>query len=81
MAKKNRDLSGLIATKGHAEPVSDVSPRGAKSVDDGEASSVPLNFRVSADLRRRFRMFAAKHDLKLNELLRLAFDEYEKQHG
>lgn len=42
---------------------------------------MPLNFRVSADLRRRFRVFAANHDLKLNELLRLAFDEYEKRHG
>jgi hypothetical protein len=47
---------------------------------DIEANNVPLNFRVTADLRRRFRMFAASHDLKLNELLRLAFDEYEKTH-
>ncbi|EWC49344.1 hypothetical protein XAR_4385 [Xanthomonas citri pv. glycines str. 8ra] len=46
-----------------------------------EPNNVPLNFRVTAELRRRFRMFAADHDLKLNELLRLAFDEYEKRHA
>ena len=49
--------------------------------DADEANNVPLNFRVTADLRRRFRMFAAAHDLKLNELLRMAFDEYEQRHG
>lgn len=80
-AKKNTDLSGLVATKGQASPVTNVPARSALSVEEMETNNVPLNFRVSADLRRRFRVFAANHDLKLNELLRLAFDEYEKQHG
>ncbi len=80
-AKKPADLSGLVATKGQAVPVANVAARSAVPADDVEANNVPLNFRVSADLRRRFRVFAAKHDLKLNELLRLAFDEYEKRHG
>jgi hypothetical protein len=79
--KKVTDLSGLVATKGQAAPVTNMPARGESSADDVETNSIPLNFRVSADLRRRFRMFAAKHDLKLNELLRLAFDEYEKRHG
>lgn len=79
--KKTTDLSGLVATKGQAAPVTNVPARGGALVEDTEANNVPLNFRVSADLRRRFRVFAANHDLKLNELLRLAFDEYEKQHG
>jgi len=79
--KKNApDLSGLVATKGQAAPVANVTVRSATATSETEANNVPLNFRVSADLRRRFRMFAAAHDLKLNELLRLAFDEYEKQH-
>ncbi len=79
--KKPVDLSSLVATKGRAAPVANVSSRSAKPLEEAEANNVPLNFRVSTDLRRRFRMFAAKHDLKLNELLRLAFDEYEKRHG
>ncbi len=79
--KKTADLSGLVATKGQAAPVANVPARSAAPAEDTEVNNVPLNFRVSADLRRRFRVFAANHDLKLNELLRLAFDEYEKQHG
>jgi hypothetical protein len=46
-----------------------------------EANNFQLIFRVSTDLRWRFRIFAANHDLKLNELLRLAFAYYEKRHG
>ena len=79
--KKTADLSGLVATKGQAAPVANVPTRSAAPAEDAEVNNVPLNFRVSADLRRRFRVFAANHDLKLNELLRLAFDEYEKRHG
>lgn len=80
--KKPADLTGLVATKGTAAPVASMPPRSAKPADTAsdEANNVPLNFRVTADLRRRFRMFAAAHDLKLNELLRRAFDEYERQH-
>ncbi|MCC4622549.1 hypothetical protein LL965_21790 [Xanthomonas cassavae CFBP 4642] len=81
--KKSADLTGLVATKGSAAPVADMPPRTLKPTptNDDPANNVPLNFRVSADLRRRFRMFAASHDLKLNELLRLAFTEYEKRHN
>jgi len=81
--KATADLAGLVATKGSAAPVADMPTRGpARPVtDDDAANNVPLNFRVPAEMRRRFRMFAASHDLKLNELLRLAFDEYEKRHS
>lgn len=79
--KATADLSGLVATKGKAAPVADMPSRSPAHVDSEDAANnVPLNFRVSADLRRRFRMFAAANDLKLNELLRLAFDDYEKRH-
>lgn len=43
--------------------------------------SRPLNFRISASFRREFRTYAATHDLKLNELLRLFFDAYRRQQG
>lgn len=72
-----------------AEPHAAVQPAAAPPTatasavnsGDDEVNGIPLNFRVTADLRRRFRMFAAAHDLKLNELLRLAFDAYEKTNG
>ncbi len=81
--RKTADLTGLVATKGSAAPVADMPSRSIKPapVAAEEANNVPLNFRVTADLRRRFRMFAAAHDLKLNELLRRAFDEYEQRHS
>ncbi|MGQ5524133.1 ribbon-helix-helix protein [Chitinimonas sp. PSY-7] len=79
--KLTTDLSGLVSTKGNAVPVANVPTRSAAPAEhETEENNVPLNFRVTAELRRRFRMFAAAHDLKLNELLRLAFDEYEKKH-
>lgn len=81
--KKPADLTGLVATKGSAAPVADMptcTPK-VKAEAEASANNVPLNFRVSAELRRRFRMFAAARDLKLNELLRLAFDEYEQRHN
>ena len=80
-AKKPADLSGLVATKGQAAPVANVPARSAAPAEEAEANNVPLNFRVSADLRRRFRVFAANHDLKLNELLFAALAAWEEKHG
>jgi hypothetical protein len=78
--KPSPDLSSLVATKGQAAPVAQVPARSAAPADT-QTNNVPLNFRVSADLRRRFKTYAAAHDMKLNELLRRAFDEYEQRHG
>ena len=36
-----------------------------------------LNFRVSADFRRRFKVYAASHDLKMAELFRQLFEACE----
>jgi len=44
-----------------------------------EPNLTPLNFRIPASFRREFRTYAATHDLKLNELLRLCFEAYRKQ--
>jgi hypothetical protein len=41
----------------------------------------PLNFRVPAAFRREFKTFAARHDLKLNELLRRSFEAYRRTEG
>jgi len=49
--------------------------------DAKEANFTPLNFRIPASFRRAFRTYAATHDLKLNELLRLCFEAYRRQKG
>lgn len=56
-----------------------VPPATAKA--EKEQNLAPLNFRVSAAFRRDFKTYAATHDLKLNELLRLSFDAYRQQKG
>ena len=77
-----QDLTSLVATKGSAAPPTDTPVRSAATrKPSDEANDAPLNFRVSPDLRRRFKTFAAQNDLKLNELLRLSFEEYAAKHG
>jgi hypothetical protein len=69
-SKKMADLSAsLVAVKGEAAPAT--TP----------VASAPLNFKVDANFRRRFRQRAAEADLKLNELLREALDAWEQKRG
>jgi hypothetical protein len=49
--------------------------------EEKEANLAPLNFRISPSFRREFKTYAAHHDLKLNELLRLCFEAYRRQQG
>jgi hypothetical protein len=44
-----------------------------------EGILAPLNFRVPAAFRREFKTYAARHDLKLNELLRRSFEAYRRE--
>ena len=55
--------------------------RAAPKAEEKEANLAPLNFRISASFRREFKTYAAHHDLKLNELLRLCFEAYRRQQG
>ena len=41
------------------------------------AANEPLTFKVSADFKRRFRRYAVDHDLRLNQVLVLAFEALE----
>jgi hypothetical protein len=50
----------------------------AGPAEEKEANLAPLNFRIPASFRREFRTYAATHDLKLNELLRLSFEAYRR---
>lgn len=71
------DLSTLVATKGMAAPTKDMPTRaGAAPATASEGSGQPLNFRVPGEFRRRFKTYAAQHDMKLNELLFKAFEDY-----
>ena len=76
--------SGLVAIKGSAVPVADMPTRGAPREvlpKEDDAGLTPLNFRVPADFRRAFKTYAASHDLKLNALLKLSFENYRRQQG
>ena len=56
---------------GPSQVAQEVAPEVAKGATQ---YGVNLNFRVTAEFRRRFRGYAASHDLKLNEVLIKAFD-------
>lgn len=78
MPKKTASLSaGLVAAKGQANVGNDSTPRQMEPSPAGSAS--PLNFKVDAEFRRRFKMCAAEAGLKLNELLRQALDAWEEK--
>ncbi len=85
MKKSVAQLSAnLVAVKGAATPVQDMPPRSPAmetSTAEHESGLQPLNFRISAEFRREFKTYAAAHDLKLNELLKRAFESYRKQQG
>jgi hypothetical protein len=49
------------------------------AIAPSQGSTSPLNFKVDAEFRRRFRQCAADADLKLNELLREALNAWEER--
>lgn len=89
MTKKPAALSAdLVAVKGSAAPAPDMPSRASSpgrrpvaAKPEEESGLAPLNFRVRASFRREFKTYAAQHDLKLNELLRLSFETYRRQNN
>lgn len=82
MSKKSPiDLAGLVSTKGTAVPPGTVPARSTASAVGGDesGSSMPLNFKVPEKFRREFKTYAAAHDMKLNQLLYKAFENYVKE--
>ena len=81
--------AGLVAVKGAASPMPDMPSRtmeasnlpGQLSGRKGVGYEAPLNFRVSESFRREFKVYAARHGLKLNELLRLSFEAYSRENA
>lgn len=43
--------------------------------------TVPLNFRVSPEMRREFKAFAAEHDMKMVEVLEDMWKSYKQAKG
>ncbi|MBW8635554.1 hypothetical protein K1W69_00020 [Hoeflea sp. WL0058] len=41
-------------------------------------SNVPLQLKISPELRREYRAFAADHDLELNKLFRIIWEHYRR---
>ena len=41
---------------------------------------VPMNFKVSSEFARDFKVYAAMHDLKLVDLLKASFEQYKESH-
>jgi hypothetical protein len=79
--KKPAALSpSLVAVKGKATVSSDAKGR-QPSAAESSPNDRPLNFKVDAEFRRRFRQHAASHDMKLSDLLRDALDAWEEKHG
>ena len=77
--------AGLLASKGQAKVNASLVDSGssAREIEPGGNASKadsPLNFKVDAEFRRRFKTRAAEADLKLNELLRQALDAWEEKH-
>jgi hypothetical protein len=91
MNKRPELSAGLVAVKGKAAPAIDMPPRTSLAPPQaialpqqerrGQGALQPLNFRISADFRRSFKTYAARHDLKLNELLVRSFEVYRAQQG
>ena len=53
----------------------------AKDADPEQAKTAPLNFKVSADFRREFKIYAAQHNKKLNQLLYEGFAALKATHA
>ncbi len=75
MAKKLAGVGAdMIAAKTPAVPESGAAPSAGPSIKAKSQYGENLNFRVPNEFRRRFRGYAASHDLKLNEVLYKAFE-------
>jgi hypothetical protein len=53
----------------------------AQSAPALEENLVPLNFRVPATFKRKFKTYAASHDMFLTDLLKVSFEAYEREQG
>jgi hypothetical protein len=73
----------LVTPKGMATVPGDAPQRTTPPVEppppEPEVELLPLNFRVPADFKRRFRLFAAERNMKLTDVLKEAFGLLESK--
>ena len=69
------------SAKGTPPPPTKTVGNLSKPERDTEAAPAPLNFKVPPDFRRDFKIYAAQHSMKLNELLYEAFRAYTEKNG
>lgn len=92
MTRKSAVLSSsLVAVKGVAAPSADMPGRASPTApvelpqsdlpSKDAALGTPLNFRVPENFRREFKVYAAQHGLKLNELLQRSFKAYRDRNS
>jgi len=70
-------LTGNRGARKGAPKAQVAEPEAAASGTENEY----LGFRVPADFRRRMRMFAAKHDMRLQQVLMEAFEALVREKG
>lgn len=80
---KMKALGGdLIARKDKPQPKqAPAAPAESASVKKVYQLGEPMNFRVKEDFKRLFKSTAARHGLKMNELLVEAFDLWLREKG
>jgi hypothetical protein len=85
MAAPTPDMPSRGTEATPAAPLADSpalsGPGGQAPEAEADRGSMPLNFRVPDSFRREFKVYAAKHGLKLNELLRRSFEAYRRSNG
>ena len=78
MTQKRSSLTAsLVATKGAAAPATDAptrAPVAAPLTPVEDVALVPLNFRVSPDFRRRFKVYAAQSGRSMVEIMQEAVE-------
>lgn len=78
MAKPNLKRS----SKGAPPTANSPSPVVGNNTSKPEAGEkVPLNFRVSPEMRRDFKAFAVEHDMQMVEVLEKAWETYKATKG
>lgn len=74
MAKKLAGVDAQMIGTATVAVEKDGSPETKTKPDKAVQFGINLNFRVPNEFRRRFRGYAASHDMKLNEVLYKAFE-------
>ncbi len=74
------DVSRLTKPPRKGEPPKPAETR-SNLLKPAAAGKVPLQLKISPELRRDFHVYAASHDLDANELFEQVWDYYKQGHA